>query len=89
MRSIYCRIALYALITLIVEVILIWGLFTYSEADRLTIWFILAENLGMLLFPPYQGPSPTGLFSLMTGAVCWFLIVALIGETINRLRKEK
>jgi len=88
MRGFY-RIGIYALVTAIIEGILIWGLFTYAEADKLTIWFILAENIGMLLFPPYQGPPFTGFFALITGIICWFLIITTIGETINHLRKGK
>jgi hypothetical protein len=83
------RLAAYVLVTTIAEGIFIWGLFTYAEADRLTIWFILAENLGMLIFPPYQGPTPTGFFALTTGIICWFLIITAIGEIINWLRKRK
>jgi len=88
MRGLY-RIAVYVLVTAIVEGIFIWGLFTYAEADRLTIWFILAENLGMFIFSPYQGPPSTGFFALITGIICWLLIITAIGETINWLRKEK
>jgi hypothetical protein len=88
MRGLY-RIAVYALVTAIVEGIFIWGLFTYAEANKLTIWFILAENCGMLLFPPYQGPPPTEFFALITGIACWLLIITAIGETINWLRKGK
>jgi len=83
------RVAIYALVTAIVEGILIWGLFTYAESNRLTIWFVLAENFGMVLFLPYQGPPSTGIFALLTGIICWFLIIAGIGETINWLRKRK
>jgi hypothetical protein len=82
------HIPIYISVTAIVEGILIWGLFTYAEANRLTIWFILAENFGMLLFLPYQGPPSTGFFALITGIVCWFLIITAIGETILR-RKGK
>lgn len=88
MRGLY-RIAVYALVTAIVEGIFIWGLFTYAEANKLTIWFVLAENFGMLLFLPYQGPPSTGFFALIIGIICWFLIITAIGETINWLGKEK
>lgn len=88
MKSLY-RVAICALVTAIVEGILIWGLFTYAESDRLTIWFVPAENFGMVLFLPYQGPPSTGVFALLTGIVCWFFIVAGLGETINWLRKRK
>jgi hypothetical protein len=90
MKGLY-RVAIYVLATAIVEGILIWGLITYAESNRLTIWFVLAENFGMVLFLPYQGirsPS-TGVFALLTGIVCWFFIVAGIGETINWLRKRR
>jgi hypothetical protein len=88
MRSLY-RVAVYASVTAILEAIFIWGLFTFAEANRLTIWFILAENFGMLLFLPYQGSPPTGFFALVTGIVCWFLIITAIGEIINRQKKKK
>jgi len=86
MRGLY-RIAIYAFVTAIVETVFIWGLFTYAETDKLTIWFILAENLGILLFTPYQGPNPTGFLALITGILCWFLIIIAIGEIINKLKK--
>jgi len=88
MRGLY-RIAVYALVTAIVEGIFIWGLFTYADASKLTIWFILAENFGMLLFPPYQGPILTGFLALITGIICWFLIITATGETVIWLRKRK
>jgi hypothetical protein len=88
MKSLY-RLTVYVMVTAIAEGIFIWGLFTYAEADRLTIWFILAENLGMLIFSPYQGPTPTGFFALITGIICWFLIITATGEAINWQRKRK
>ncbi len=88
MRGMY-RTAVYVIVTAIAEGIFIWGLFTYAEADKLTIWLILAENLGMLIFPPYQGPNPTGFLALILGIICWFVIITAIGEFINWLREKK
>ncbi|MGB9134809.1 MAG: hypothetical protein WCC63_04395 [Candidatus Bathyarchaeia archaeon] len=84
-----CRIAVYVFITVIVEAVLTWGLFAYAEADKLTIWFILAENFGMLLFPPYQGPTSSGFYALVSGILCWFLIITAAGETTNWLRRKR
>jgi hypothetical protein len=88
MRGLY-RIAVYAFATAVLEGIFIWGLFTFAEANKLTIWFILAENFGMLLFLPYQGSPPTGFFALVAGIVCWFFIITAIGEITNWLKKTK
>jgi len=88
MRDLY-RILVYVLVTVVVEAIFIWGLFTYAEADKLTVWLILAENFGILIFSPHQGPPPTGFFALTLGIICWFAIITAIGENINWLRKRK
>jgi hypothetical protein len=83
------RVAVYVIVMMIVEAVLVWGLFTYAESDKLTLWFVLAENFGMLLFPPYQGPSSSGFFALVVGALCWFLIITATGEAIGWLRRKK
>jgi len=61
MRGLY-RIAVYALVTAIVEGIFIWRLFTYAETNKLTIWFVLAENLVCFFFLLIRGlPLPGSL----------------------------
>jgi hypothetical protein len=76
------RIISYVLITAIVETVLVLGLFSYGESDRLTVWLIPAENLGAVLFRPYRGTSLSGLLALGTGAVWWFLMVTAIDRSI-------
>jgi len=89
------RIGVYVLATILVDVILIWGLFISSDATK-PVWRILAGNLGYLLFANSASSSPygsgalaAGLLALGIGIFCWFLIIAATGETITWLRKRK
>jgi hypothetical protein len=80
-------VAGYVLVTAVVEANLIWGLFAYAEVNRLTIWFVLAENFSMLLFPPHKSAPSTGFFALIIGIICWFLVITALGEIMLK-RKE-
>ena len=93
------RLAIYALVTAIVEVPSILILYSYGYPKSPSsdwIWiFLIVENLYMLLLwsqaiggpIPGQGPRDMSL-DVVWGIVSMFLIIGAIGETINWLIEE-
>jgi hypothetical protein len=93
------RLAIYALVTAIIEVPSILILYSYGYPKSPSsdwIWiFLIVENLYMLLLwsqaigGPIPGQGPRDMsFDVVWGIVSMFLIIGAIGETINWLIEE-
>jgi hypothetical protein len=93
------RLAVYALVTAIIEVpsiLILYGCGYPKSPSSDWIWiFLIVENLYMWLLwsqaigGPIPGQGPRDMsFDLVWGIVSMFLIIAAIGETINWLIEE-
>jgi len=93
------RVVIYILVTAIIEAPSILILYSYGYPNNPFShgsWaFLIAENLFFLMLAlsapggpiPNQRPRDTS-FDLVYGVVSMFIIVAVIGETINWLSEE-
>ena len=93
------RLAIYVLVTAIIEVPSILILYSYGYpnspssdwiwifliVENLYIWFLWSNAIGGPV--PGQGPRDIS-FDLVWGVVSMFIIIAAIGETINWLIEE-
>jgi len=87
--NVWHRIAVYTLMTAVIEGLFIWKLFSYGHEFPPSWIYWIVQNVGLVLFPLEEGPPSTGFFALLTGIICMFFIISAIGETINWLSKRR